>query len=54
MMMGQPMHANYKLTPDGEIEWSMNGMSIKAKVNVTADKLELTDDQNRTVVYRRK
>jgi hypothetical protein len=32
----------------------MNGMSTKAKVKVTATDLELTDNANRTIKYKRK
>jgi hypothetical protein len=31
----------------------MNGMSTKSKVNVTAIELELTNDQNQTIKYKR-
>jgi hypothetical protein len=37
-----------------ELEWSMNGMNTKAKVKVTATDLELTDNTNRTIKYKRK
>jgi hypothetical protein len=37
-----------------ELEWSMNGMSTKAKVKVTDTDLELTDSANRTIKYKRK
>ena len=32
----------------------MSGNSTKAKFAVTATELELTDDQNRTIKYKRK
>ena len=43
-----------KLNRADELEWSMNGMSTKAKVKVTATDLELTDNANRTIKYKRK
>jgi uncharacterized protein (TIGR03066 family) len=52
-MLGQRAQGTYKLSGE-ELEWSMNGMSTKAKVKVTETELELTDDQNRTIKYKRK
>jgi Lipocalin-like domain (DUF4923) len=52
-MLGQTVQGRYKLNAD-ELEWSMNGMSTKAKLNVTATELELTDSENRTIKYRRR
>lgn len=53
-MLGQTLQGTYKLTAVDELEWSMNGMSTKAKINVTATELELTDSENRTIKYRRR
>lgn len=53
-MLGQTLHGNYKLNADNEMEWTMNGLSVKQRVNVTAEKLEITDDRNQTIVYYRK
>jgi len=53
-MLGQTVRGTYKLTDDNVLEWSMNGHSTKAKAKVTATKLEVTDDQNRTIKYKRK
>jgi hypothetical protein len=53
-MFGQTLPAVYKLSADNELQWTVNGRSTKAKVNVTATELELTDDQNRTIKYKRK
>lgn len=53
-MLGQAVQGTYKLNGDDELEWSMNGMSTKAKLKVTTTQLELTDDQNRTIKYKRK
>ena len=50
-ILGQAMHGTCKMD---ELEWSMNGMSTKAKVKVTASELELTDSSNRTIKYKRK
>jgi hypothetical protein len=52
-MFGQTAHGTYKLNGEDELEWSMNGMSTKAKVKVTATELELTDSSNRTIKYKR-
>jgi hypothetical protein len=52
-MLGQTVHGTYKLNGEDELEWSMNGMSTKAKVKVTATELELTDNANRTIKYKK-
>jgi hypothetical protein len=53
-MLGQTLQGSYKVNADDELEWSMNGMSTKAKINVTTTELEVTDSENRTVKYRRR
>jgi hypothetical protein len=53
-MFGRTMQGTYKLNADNELEWSMNGITTKSKVNVTATELALTDDANRTITYKRK
>jgi hypothetical protein len=52
-MLGQTLQGTYKLNGDDELEWSMNGITSKSKVKVTATELELTDNQNRTIKYKR-
>ena len=51
-ILGQTLAGTYKLNGE-ELEWSMNGRSTKAKAKVTATDLELTDDANHTIVYKR-
>jgi uncharacterized protein (TIGR03066 family) len=52
-VLGQTLQGTYKL--DGnDLEWSMNGMLTKAKINVTANELEVTNDANQTIKYKRK
>ena len=53
-MFGQTLQGTYKLNAENELEWTLNGRTTKAKVNVTATELEVTDDANRTVKYKRK
>lgn len=53
-MFGQTLQGTYKLSPENELDWTMNGRSSKAKVSVTTTELELTDDQNQTIKYKRK
>lgn len=53
-MLGQTLRGTYKLTGDDNLEWSMNGATMKSKVKVTSTELELTDQSNRTIKYRRK
>jgi hypothetical protein len=54
LILGHTVRGTYKLNGTDELEWSMNGMSTKAKVKVTATDLELTDNANRTIKYKRK
>ena len=53
-MFGQTLQGTYKLNAENELEWTLNGKRTKSKVNVTATELELTDDVNRTIKYKRK
>jgi hypothetical protein len=53
-MLGQTLQATYKLDAGNELEWTVNGITTKSKVNVTPTELELTDDANRTITYKRK
>ena len=53
-IFGQTVQGNYKLDAGNGLEWTLNGITTKSKVNVTATELELTDDANRTIKYRRK
>ena len=53
-MFGQTIRGAYKLNAENELEWTVNGMTTKAKVNVTATELEVTDGANRTIKYKRK
>jgi hypothetical protein len=53
-MFGQTLQGTYKLNAENELEWTMRGITTKSKANVTATELELTDDANRTITYKRK
>ncbi len=53
-MMGQTLQGMYKINGGNELEWTMSGITTKSKLNVTATELELTDDANRTIKYKRK
>jgi len=53
-MMGQTLHGTYKIDGGNELEWTMSGITTKSKLYVTATELELTDDANRTIKYKRK
>jgi hypothetical protein len=53
-MLGQTLQGRYKLNPENELEWTLNGITSKSKANVTATELELTDAANRTIKYKRK
>jgi len=52
-MFGQTLQGKYKLNAENELEWTMNGISTKSKAHVTATELELTDEANRTIKYKR-
>jgi len=52
-IFGQTSRSTYKLISDNELEWTMAGKTTRAKINVTATELELTDDENRTIKYKR-
>jgi hypothetical protein len=51
-MMGQTMRGTYKINGK-QLEWTMNGITTTSKLNVTATELEVTDNLNRTIKYRR-
>jgi hypothetical protein len=53
-MFGQTLQGTYKLNGENELEWTMNGITAKGKLNVTATELDVTDDANRTITYKRK
>jgi hypothetical protein len=53
-MFGRTLQGTYKLNGDNELEWTMGGITTKSKAIVTTSELELTDDANRTIKYRRK
>jgi hypothetical protein len=52
-MMGHTLQGTWKLNGD-ELEWSMSGITKKARARVTATELEVTDDANQTILYKRK
>jgi hypothetical protein len=53
-MMGQTLQGTYKINGENELEWTMSGVTKKSKLNVTPTELELTDDANRTIKYKRR
>ena len=53
-MFGRSLEGTYTLTADNELEWTLNGIMTKDKVNVTANELDITDDGNRIIKYQRK
>ena len=53
-MLGHTMEGKYKLSPESELEWTMNGITTKGKVHVTDTELEVTDGENRTIKYKRR
>lgn len=53
-IFGQTLRGTSKLDAGNELEWTVNGRTTRNKVNVTATELELTDDSNVTIKYKRK
>jgi hypothetical protein len=53
-MFGQTLQGVYKLSAENVLEWTLNGKTTRCKARVTADQLELIDDQNRVIKYKRK
>jgi hypothetical protein len=53
-MTGQTLQGTYKINGDNELEWTMSGITMKSRLHVTATELELTDNANRTIKYKRK
>jgi hypothetical protein len=52
-ILGHTVQGTYKLN-EGELEWTVNGITTKSKVVVTTTELEVTDKANRTIKYKRK
>ena len=53
-MFGQTVQGTYKVNAENELEWTLNGKTTKSRINVTSTEMELTDDANRTIKYKRK
>ena len=52
-LFDQTLKGTYKLNAGNEMEWTLNGQAMKAKVKVTETELEVTDEKNRTIKYSR-
>ncbi len=52
-MMGHTLQGTYRIAGANELEWTMSGVTTNSKLNVTATELDLTDDNNRTIKYKR-
>jgi hypothetical protein len=52
-MMRQTLQGTYKFNGD-DLEWAMSGITTKARAKVTATELAVTDNANRTVLYKRR
>jgi hypothetical protein len=53
-VLGQTLNGTYKVNDKSELEWTFHGTTKKMKMHVTATELEVSDDANRTVKYRKK
>lgn len=52
-MLGQTLRGNYRFTGPDELEWTVNGTTVRMKVKVTETNLEVIDSANRSVEYKR-
>ena len=52
-IFGQTLQGTYKVNGENELEWTMNGKTTRTKINVTPTELELTNDENQTIKYKR-
>jgi hypothetical protein len=52
-MFGQTLHGTYKLNSDNELEWTLNNITTKNKVVVSDNELDVTNDSNQTIKYKR-
>jgi len=53
-ILRQTVQGTYKVNPGNELVWSVNGITTKSRVNVTATELEVTNEANQTIKYKRK
>jgi hypothetical protein len=51
-MFGKQVQGNYKMNDKNELEWTMNGTTMKCRARVTGSELEIEKDGN-TVKYRK-
>src|SRR5262245_30995600 len=55
-MFGQTVRGHYEWVGENVLQCTLNGMTTRYRVQVSATELELTDErnQNQTIVYERK
>jgi hypothetical protein len=51
-MFGQTLQGTYKVNGGDELEWTLNGKTMKSKVKVTATELEVTSE-GQTIKYKK-
>ena len=51
-MFGQTVHGVYKIDGD-DLTWTLNGITTKMKIKVTATELDVTGSDGQTIVYSR-
>jgi hypothetical protein len=52
IMFGKTLRGTYKVNGSDELEWTMNGMTTKFKMKVTATQLDLFSEGN-TISYKK-
>ena len=52
--IGQTVRGRYEWVGDNLLQCTLNGMTTRYRVEVSATQLELTDERNQTIVYERK
>jgi hypothetical protein len=51
-IFGKTLQGTYKVNGGDELEWTLNGMTTKCKMKVTATELELTSE-GKTITYKK-
>jgi uncharacterized protein (TIGR03066 family) len=52
-MFGKTLQGAYKVNGGDELEWTLNGVTTKCKMKVTATELELTTNEGQTITYKK-
>ena len=53
-IFGQTVRGRYEWVGDNVLQCTLNGITTRYRIKVSATQLELTDDRNQTIVYDRR